>query len=281
MIHVVTIHNQHLYAKQLDEMFQMRHDFYIRQRGWSDLVGENGRETDEFDNEHTVYLMNLDRFGKIVATFRLNPTTEPYLLGDKLPQYVNGDPPRSEEIWDLTRWMVAPHARRKAEGQIADAQKVLLCGVMEFAVSRGLTGLTCLMDTVFVERLAKVWPVSMLGDTHRFEDGDGEAVAVMIEAGPHILVSTREKTGVYDPVLFELETQPVASEEEALKRQNAVKRESPMTPAELQHVREAAKRLVQELKEFSTRDVETSIQAIDEFTQSLSGPSGPLEHEDA
>ena len=62
VIHVVTIHNQHLYARQLDEMFRMRHEFYVKQRGWDGLTSENERETDEFDNEHAVYLMNLDRF---------------------------------------------------------------------------------------------------------------------------------------------------------------------------------------------------------------------------
>ncbi len=36
MIHVVTVDNQHLYARQLDEMFRMRHEFYIRQRGWTE-----------------------------------------------------------------------------------------------------------------------------------------------------------------------------------------------------------------------------------------------------
>ena len=51
MIHVVTIHNQHLYARQLDEMFRMRHEFYVKQRGWESLTSENNRETDEFDNE--------------------------------------------------------------------------------------------------------------------------------------------------------------------------------------------------------------------------------------
>ena len=250
MIHVVTIANQHLYARQLDEMFRMRHEFYVRQRGWTNLTSTDGRETDEFDNDHAVYLMNLDRYGSILATFRLNPTTTPYLLGDKLPEYLEGEAPRSEQIWDLTRWMVAPHARRKANDQIADAQKVLLCGVMEFAVSRGATALTCLMDTVFVDRIAKVWPATPLGPELDFEDGKGRAIAVRLEAGPHVLVSTRQKTGIYDSVLFEIGAEPAGSDAEGEKRRVAIKKESPMSQAELDRVRAAAQHLVQELKNF-------------------------------
>ena len=281
MIHVVTIANQHLYARQLDEMFRMRHEFYVRQRGWTNLTSTDGRETDEFDNGHAVYLMNLDRYGSILATFRLNPTTTPYLLGDKLPEYLEGEAPRSEEIWDLTRWMVAPHARRKSSDQIADAQKFLLCGVMEFAVSRGATALTCLMDTVFVDRIAKVWPATPLGPELDFEDGKGRAIAVRLEAGPHVLVSTRQKTGIYDSVLFEIGAEPAGSDAEGEKRRVAIKKESPMSQAELDRVRAAAQHLVQELKNFRKDDVEGSIALIDQFTDMLGGSPDVREHEDA
>lgn len=271
LIHVVTIHNQHLYGRQLDEMFRMRHDFYVKQRGWSDLTSANGRETDDYDNEHAVYLMNLGSQGEILATFRLNPTTTPYLLGDEQQHYLSGDVPRSDEVWDLTRWMVAPKARRKGAGEIANAQKYLLCGVMEFAVSRRLTALTCLMDTVFYDRMAAVWPVSKLGEPQKFEVGDGEAVAVEIEVGPHILAQTRMRTGVYNPVLFELETEPPVSAEEENKRQAAIEKEITMSPADLDRVREAATHLVRELKSASGRSPEDSIKAIDAFTRFLKG----------
>jgi len=282
VIHVVTIANQHLYAKQLDQMFRMRHEFYVRQRGWTDLTSEDERETDEFDNEHAVYLMNLDAHGDILATFRLNPTDTPYLMGDKLTHYISGEPPHDPKIWDLTRWMVVPHARRKGEGQIADAQKVLLCGVMEFAVDRGITSYTCLMDTVFVDRMKNVWPVKFIGDPHHFEDGDGDAVAVQIEAGPHVLFKTRDLTKIYDTVLFELKPDAPESEEEAGLRETAIRKETPMKEVQLDRVREAASMLVNELKNFSSQDdLENSISAVQEFTRFISKETGKRELEDA
>ena len=250
----------------------MRHEFYVKQRGWTNLTSADGRETDEFDNEHAVYLMNLDRHGNILATFRLNPTDTPYLMGDKLTEYINGEPPRDEAIWDLTRWMIAPHARRRHEGVIADAQKTLLCGIMEFAVDRGITDFTCLMDTVFVDRMAKVWPVEYLGDPQHFDDGDGDgdAVAVMIEAGPHVLIDTRNKMGIYEQVLFEIEPPPPLTELEKKRREAAMRKEQPMNQIELDRMRTAADMLVNELNSVKeTGNVDASISAIEAFTKTL------------
>lgn len=34
MIHAVSLANQHLYGRQLDQMFRMRHAYYIEGHGW-------------------------------------------------------------------------------------------------------------------------------------------------------------------------------------------------------------------------------------------------------
>jgi outer membrane protein assembly factor BamB len=75
MIHAVSGVNQHLYARQLDLMFRMRHVFHVEGHGWAGLNSKAGRETDEFDDENAVYLMSIDPFGDVAASVRLNPTT--------------------------------------------------------------------------------------------------------------------------------------------------------------------------------------------------------------
>lgn len=269
VIHTVTSTNLHLYARQIDEMFRMRHEFYVRQRGWTNLTSSNGRETDEFDDLNAVYLMNLDQFGNILSTFRLNPTTGPYLVADKLPHYLSEPAPRQEDIWDLGRWMVAPHARRKQAGQIADVQKPLIVGLMEFAVSRGITGFTALTDTAFVSRISDVWPTRPMGEPHGFDDADGEAQLIMIEAGPHILAETRNKTGIYNPILFEIEPDIPASKEEQTQREETMLSTSPLTRNHVDQLNTAADHMLREIKE--SDDVENSIQAIEEFTQFIRG----------
>ncbi len=71
MIHAVSLANQHLYARQLDQMFRMRHAYYIEGHGWAGLTSTDGKETGEFDDEHVVYLMSLDPFGDVAASVRL------------------------------------------------------------------------------------------------------------------------------------------------------------------------------------------------------------------
>ncbi|MFC6197920.1 acyl-homoserine-lactone synthase [Ponticaulis profundi] len=266
MIYVVTIDNQHLFARQLDQMFRMRHDYYVRDRGWTNLTASDGKETDEFDNEHAVYLMHLDRFGDIQSTFRLNPTNTPYLLADKLPEYLDGDAPRSEQIWDLTRWMIAPTSRKNGANEISIAQKELICGVMEYAVKYGITHFTTLTDTVFLERIGKMWPMTYLGQPKRYEDGDGEAVAVLIEAGPHVLAQTRDRTGVYTPVLFELEPTPPNDNHERKLREDALSEQPEEPPAHIGLVRAAADQLLESLKTTNADDVSSQIRAVEEFT---------------
>lgn len=274
MIHVVTGDNQHLYARQLDEMFRMRYDFYVKQRGWSNLTAENGRETDEFDDENAVYLLNLDRHGKILATFRLNPTTGPYLVADKLPHYLNEPAPRREDIWDMGRWMIAPHARRQSKDQIAKVQQTLIVGLMEFAVDRGITGYTCLSDTVFVDRLANVWPVRPMGDVHKFDDAEGEAQLVMIEAGPHILAQTRDRTSIYNSVLFELKPQLPNSNTEKKLREDAMRDTDILDGEKLEKIQTAAAHMITELKAQKSGDIDSTINTIDAFTRYIRSMTG-------
>ena len=114
MIHAVTLANQHLYGRQLDQMFRMRHAFYIEGHGWSGLTSHDGRETDEFDDDHAVYLMSIDPFGDVAASVRLNPTTQPTLL-KKFADWSDEKLPELESVWDISRWIAAPQHRRADE----------------------------------------------------------------------------------------------------------------------------------------------------------------------
>ena len=204
MIHAVTSANRHLYTRQLKAMHKMRYDFYVAQRGWSDgLTIEDECEYDEFDRPDTVYLMNLSREGEIRSTFRLMPTIDYYLL-DKLPQFVNGPVPRGKQIWDMTRWIIAP-AFRKASGQTRiKTQGELTCGLFEFAATRGITHYTTLMDTAFLPAVEQAgWKYELLGLPVLYGDRGETAIAVIIDVGPKALAHNRMIYGVDYSILFE------------------------------------------------------------------------------
>lgn len=206
VIQVITSDNQHLYAKQLDQMFRMRHEYYVLGHGWDGLTSRDGRETDEFDNLEAVYLVSVDVFGDVAASLRLNPTTGPTLL-KKLSQYADEPPPESPTCWDLSRWIARPDQRRADKPRWpSNHQRELTVAVLEFCQSRGADRLTMLCETRLAERIgAYGWPVRYLGQPREYEGGKGSAVAALIEVGDHLLTMTRAKTGVLQPVLFELQ----------------------------------------------------------------------------
>jgi acyl-homoserine lactone synthase len=206
MIHAVTLANQHLYAHQLDQMFRMRHAFYIEGHRWADLTSQDGKETDEFDDEHAVYLMSLDPFGDIAASVRLNPTTGPTLL-QKFAGWSDEPLPELDSVWDISRWIAAPQHRRATNSRWpSNHQRELMIGILEFCLSRGLTHLTMLAELRLAERIAAYgWPLRHLGAPRDYEGGKGTAVAAEIEVGQHVLALTRAKTGVTGRMLVEID----------------------------------------------------------------------------
>lgn len=205
MIHAVTLDNQHLYARQLDQMFRMRHAYYIEGHGWDGLTSRDGHETDEFDDGGVVYLMSVDPFGDVAASVRLNPTLGPTLLR-KFADWSDEALPELESVWDISRWIAAPQHRRSTNPRWpTNHQRELMVGILEFGLSRGLTHLTMLAEHRLAERIAAYgWPLRYLGTPRAYEGGKGTAVAAEIEIGLHVLALTRSKTGVSRPMLIEV-----------------------------------------------------------------------------
>lgn len=206
MIHAVSLKNQHLYGRQLDQMFRMRHAFYVEGHGWAGLTSKDGRETDEFDGENTVYLMSLDPFGDVAASVRLNPTTGPTLLA-KFADHSDEALPSTESAWDISRWIAAPRHRRADNPRWpSNHQRELMIGILEFCLSRGLTHLVMLSELRLAERISAYgWPLRYLGAPREYEEGKGVAVAAEIEVGQHVLTLTRAKTGVMRAILVEID----------------------------------------------------------------------------
>jgi acyl-homoserine lactone synthase len=209
MIHAVSAANVHLYAAQLDQMFRMRHAFYVEGRQWAHLRSDNGRERDEFDGEATVYLISLDETGGVAASVRLNPTTGPHLLA-KFAHQCDAPPPRGPDIWDISRWIAAPaHRRGEAPRWSTNHQRELMIGILEFCLAHGIARLVMLSELRLAERIAAYgWPLRYLGQPREYEGGPrtktgGVAVAAEIRIGEDVLSLTRAKTGVTGRTLVE------------------------------------------------------------------------------
>jgi acyl-homoserine lactone synthase len=206
MIHVVTVRNQHLYAKQLDQMFRMRHAFYVVGHGWDGVHGRDGRETDEFDDDSAVYLIAPDPYGDVAVSLRLNPVAGPTLLKKLRDQYCPAETTLDDpEAWELSRWIARPEDRRgEAARWRTNYQRELMLGLLEFCEREGVSRLITLAELRLAERIkAYGWPIRYLAEPRAYEGGKGTAVAAEIAVGLDVLALTRAKTGILRPVLFE------------------------------------------------------------------------------
>ncbi len=208
MIHAVSQANQHLYARQLDQMFRMRHEYYVLGHGWNGVASRDGLETDEFDDGDVVYLLAVDPFGDVAASLRLNPCKGPTLLKKLRDDYCPdmNEPLGDPTAWDLSRWIARPEDRRGTEARWkTNFQRELMIGLLEFCERRGVSRLTMLAELRLAERIRSYgWPVRYLGEPKAYEGGKGVAVAAEIETGLHVMALSRQKTGIHHGVLCEV-----------------------------------------------------------------------------
>lgn len=146
------------------ETFALRHKIFKEHLGW-DLRSENGLERDEFDTETAIHcaLVDEERGGRVIGTWRLLPTTSPYLLGTHFTGLLGGaSAPISPTVCETTRFGVDPDLSGCDQRRAA---KRLFADLVGYAQDNDIRRLVAVTDLAF-ERF-----VRGLGyDTYRFAD---------------------------------------------------------------------------------------------------------------
>jgi acyl-homoserine lactone synthase len=129
VIHIVTAANADRYSAEMLQAFELRHRVFVEEKGWQALKRPDGRETDQFDDEHAVHMLYIEA-GAVIGYQRLLPTTRPYLLTEVYPQLCDGRPPSGRDVWEWTRYCVAP-SRRERGRMLSPIAHALLTGIVE------------------------------------------------------------------------------------------------------------------------------------------------------
>jgi acyl-homoserine lactone synthase len=194
MIHIVSASNRHLYEAQLEELFRLRHEIFVKERGWKDLERPDEREVDDYDNLDTVYFIALDG-ERIVGGHRLYPTTKPTMLGDVFPHLaaVRGIP-EDAGIWEWSRYFVV---KDKRDGQLNLA---LLAAVQELCLDEGISEISAVMETWWLPRFQQagfaVRPLGLPALVH------GKwTMAALIEISRDTLEYVKETADIHESVL--------------------------------------------------------------------------------
>lgn len=94
----------------LDAVFRLRHTVFGERCQW-DVQSLHGREIDSFDTPEAIYGVSVGQHGILNGTYRLLPTTGPYMLRDIFPELLHGQPaPEDPRILESSRFAVLPPA---------------------------------------------------------------------------------------------------------------------------------------------------------------------------
>lgn len=140
----------------MQSLAEYRYRVFVERLGWT-LPARDGLEYDQFDSEHTIYVV-ARRAGVIVGTARLLPTTRPYLLESCFPDLLGSiEPPRSECVWELSRFAAVDLDSDGSSEPTQIASKVavpLLRQSIRYAAQRGAEHLIT-VSPVGIERLLR------------------------------------------------------------------------------------------------------------------------------
>jgi acyl homoserine lactone synthase len=124
--------NSAQHADFLDQMFRMRAREFSDRLKW-DVVVVDGREVDDYDNEHATYLLVVKK-GKVTASVRLIPTVGRTMLSDHF-SHIEPDP--DPNVWEATRFC--------CEGDHSNIF-ALAKAMTEFGLAQGLTSIVGCFD---------------------------------------------------------------------------------------------------------------------------------------
>jgi acyl-homoserine lactone synthase len=198
MLHIVTPENQHLFQNEMEQAYLLWHRVFVGEMKWTDLSRPDGREIDQFDNEHAVHMLYIHE-GTVLGYQRMLPTTRPHLLSDVLPQLCEDERPVGYHIWEWTRYCVdAAHRERgRALSPVANA---LLSGIVEWGLDNGISTIVIEMNPLWLLRLVQLhFRTVPLGLPQRI--GDQDVLAVTASFDRRTLAKLQEMRGNSRPVL--------------------------------------------------------------------------------
>jgi acyl-homoserine lactone synthase len=201
MIEIVHSGNARRFQDLLDSQFRLRHEVFVRERGWSRFDVDGVREKDQYDNDNAVYLIAADHAGGVAGGFRLYPTALPHMLSEHFPQLVDSTIIERSDVLELTRFGMRRSERRSRH------YFELLLAIQEYGLMEGLSGFTSVINPLRIPILQGFgFEVEPLGLPTMI---DGEAtIAVLFHVSEACFARVRDAVAIHECVLHD-STQPV------------------------------------------------------------------------
>lgn len=178
MIHIIDQSSAGACRPLLDGMFEDRRRLFVDLYGWDIPVIDGRFEIDQFDTEHTVYIVAADEDGGHAASIRLMPSCRPHMLGEIFAHLCAGGVPVGPKVWESTR-LCLPQRHGAERRRVY--RNMLISAMVDFALARGIERLTGVLPEAFRrEVLAMGWVAEALGPPLRTEGGTIGAFAAHV-----------------------------------------------------------------------------------------------------
>lgn len=196
MIRIVGVENREALAPELQSMHRHRKQVFVDFLKWDVPVIDGQYEIDQFDNDDAVYLMVSDPQTRAhLGSVRLLPTQSPHLMSEIFPFLCDGGPPRSEDVWEITRLCTAP--------KVADSSTVrrhLCTALMEYGLLHGIRRYVSVTHMAFLSQVLAVgWNCEPLG-LPQMVNGE-EIGAIAIDVSVESLSFFRKSLGLKRPLI--------------------------------------------------------------------------------
>lgn len=201
MIDIVTKVDTKSRARDFQDMFRLRYRVFRERLNW-DVQTRNGMEMDRFDDLDPLYFMAFDHVNRLVGTWRMLPTTGPYMLRDVFPVLLDGMPaPHHPKIWEGSRFAVeCEYAGRSSLAALNRTTAEIFCAVVEFCIANEFDEVV----TVYDDRIGRLLP--RLGcrptwQSQQIRIGNTVTMAGRFDANPAVLCHMREINGINGTVV--------------------------------------------------------------------------------
>lgn len=181
-----------------EEVHRLRYQIFVEEMGWDDLRRSDQMEIDQFDHEEAVHHLCM-RNGRLAGYQRMLPTTRPHLLTDVLQDLCEGTSPKGPNIYELTRYAVAPAFRDGRRG-VSTVGTELIAGFVEWGLQNNVDQVIIEFEPMWVLRALQLsFLARPLGYQRTY--GRQQVVATLLTFNDNTLDVVRNRRNQHAPVL--------------------------------------------------------------------------------
>ena len=170
VIHVIEAWNAADHEDLLQQMYQMRARVFGERMKW-DIKCSSGKESDELDRHHPLYVISCDERGFVNGSCRLLPTTGPTLIDTVFSDTISDvDKLNDPSIWECTRFCVEESQKSQQSRGVSRITLQLIRAVLKIAVDNGVETILANINSTTLRIARRVgYQVDLLGVSERFD----------------------------------------------------------------------------------------------------------------